>query len=430
MRCSTGYPVEHFVYVDYKSKKEIAMPNWIKSFFKIAKTSVGEFFKDNGFNVAAAIAYFTLQSIIPLILGFIVIGSFFLQEGVARDNFINGIKGALPNSGINVGEIIDGLTKTAPGLLSVSGLFLLWSGSGIFDQLIFGVNVAYDVKKDERNFFYKLALRLGLLLVLGALIGAAFTVTIVSQLLFSAKVSVLGISPSSFSFLLPLISFIIPMALMFCVFALLYKLGPDRKDNKWRYVAVGALVAAILFELLKYGFTFYVTAFNAADSYAKSYGALGGALLFLFYIWLSAAIMLFGAEVASVVGGWKSALEGPASNQDPGLKVEAEKLDSDGGAVVTDKEKAQGKDQPKPATQAEGKEGPTSGGVDKTKKTDEQKDTKGKAKDPQPVPALAAATSFKPTPDRNNPLTLFVGGVALGVAFVLSLLFRPKNPAA
>ncbi|MDB5079653.1 MAG: hypothetical protein JWP00_1577 [Chloroflexi bacterium] len=417
------------------------MPQGVKATFKVAKNSVGEFFKDNCLNVAAAIAYYALQSIIPLVLGFIVIGSFFLQEGVARENFINSIKSALPNlgAGFDIGQIIDGLTNSAPGLLSFSAIMLLWTGSGIFDQLIFGINVAYDVKKDSRNFFVKIGLRLGLLLIVGALIAASFTITIVFQLIFNAKASILGISPANFSFILPVISILLPIALMWCVFAILYKLGPDRKGNKWRYVAIGALVGAILFELLKYGFTFYVTSFGAADSYTKSYGALGGILLFLFYIWLSAAVMLFGAEVASVAGGWKSVMEGPASQQDPGAVVPAEKLDSDGGPEVTPKEKAQGKATPKPATVVEGKEaaeasGKTGKAKDATEKAAEEihkgKEKAGE-KNAQPVPAYALSTKkFPAKADQNNPVTFVIGMVALGLAALAGIIFRRKDPAA
>src|SRR3954463_16326959 len=104
------------------------MPALAKSTFKVAKDSVSEFLKDNCLNVAAAIAYYVLQSIVPLVLGFIVIGSFFLQDGVARENFINSVKSALPNlgAGFDIGTIIDGLVKGAPALLSVSAIFLLW----------------------------------------------------------------------------------------------------------------------------------------------------------------------------------------------------------------------------------------------------------------------------------------------------------------
>jgi len=285
----------------------------------------------------------------------------------------------------------------------------------------------------------KTGLRLGLLVIVGALVAASFTITIVSQLIFSAKVSILGISPANFSFILPVISILLPFALMFCVFLILYKLGPDRKGNKWKYVAIGALVAAFLFELLKYGFSLYLTIFNAADSYAKSYGALGGILLFLFYIWICAAIMLFGAEIASTAGGWKSVMEGPASQQDPGAVVPAEKVDSPAGAEVTPKEKRLGKDDPKPATVVENK-GAAAAGTGKVKDAHEKaaeelekgkEKAKGEGKTPQAVPAYAISTSHYPAkPDRQNPVTLVVGAVALGLAAVAGIIFGRKNPVA
>lgn len=401
----------------------------MKGVFKTAKDSVSEFFKDNGLNIAAAITYYALQAIIPLILGVIVIASFFLQKGEARDNFINAVKGAIPSTGgsnaFDVGKIIDGLSSSAPGLLSVSALLLLWSGSGIFDQLVFGINVAYDVKKDSRNFFVKLGLRFGLLLGVSLLIGASFVVTILFQIIINADVSLFGLSPKNLSFILPVLSYLIPLVLMFGVFCILYKFGPDRKGNKWQYVFIGAAVAAVLFELLKYGFTFYVTSFGAADSYQKSYGALGGILLFLFYIWLSAAVMIFGAEVAAVSGGWKSALEGPASQQDPGLQNDAEKVDSEGGAEVTPNEKAQGKDKNVPATQKEGKE---KGGVGTTSPVNNPgTSSTGKGNVPQ-LPSVYASTSAQP--DRNNPVSIAVGAVVLLLAGLIGVIFRRKDPAA
>ncbi len=414
----------------------------MKGFLKAAKSSVKEFFADNCLNVAAAIAYFTLQSIIPLVLGIIVIGSLFFQEGIARQNFINQVSSSLPQfSNFDIGGIIDTLVKGAPGILSVSALFLIWSGSGIFDQLIFGINVAYDVKKDTRNFFFKIVLRIGLLLIIGILIAASFVVTFVFNLIFSAKAEIFGISPNNFSFLLPVFSFIIPIFLMFCVFFILYKLAPDRKGNKVKYVAIGAAVAALLFELLKNAFAFYVTSFGAADSYTKSYGAMGGILLFLLYIWLSAAIMLFGAEVAAVMGGWKSVLEGPAAQQDPGAKVEAEEVDSEGGVEVTEHEKAQGKDKPKLATKAEGKEvgGPTyvedvnKGGATKTadEKAQDRAGRQKKAGSTHPVPAYAASTrQFPAKKDQGNPVTIVIGSIALALAALAGILFRRKGPAA
>src|SRR5512140_363422 len=118
-------------------------------------------------------------------------------------------------------------------------------------------------------------------------------------------------------------------------------------------------------------------------------------------------------------------MEGPAAQQDPGAVVPAEKLDSEGGPEVTPKEKAQGKDQPKPATVVEGKEAAAASGKtgkekDATEKAAEEiEKAKDKAagKKPQAVPAYAISTKHYPAQaDEKNPVTMVVGVVALGLA--------------
>ena len=361
----------------------------LKGFFATTKKVVMSFLDDNCLNVAASIVYFVLQSIIPLVLGVIVVASFVLQQNPdARNSFIKGVRDALPTSGVDMGKIIDDLSTSAPGLLSVTGVLLLWSGSSIFESLIFGVNVAYGVKKDKRNFFKKIGLRFGMLFLLGAIIAASFAVTALSAIILTANIEVAGIKPGNLSFILPIVSYLIPIGLMFCVFSVLYKLGPDRKGVKWRPVFIGALVAAILFEVLKNGFAFYLTAFNAADSYAKTYGALGGILLFLFYLWLSAAVMLLGAEVAAVVGGWKDLP--PTEAPEAGAEVENEP-----GTATEEAQK-------QPATVGAMRlEGATTSGQ-----------SAGRPAGPRTAKNLA------------------LGGAVVGAAMLLSLFIKPKEPKA
>ncbi|NWJ98158.1 MAG: YihY/virulence factor BrkB family protein [Chloroflexi bacterium] len=293
-----------------QSGAEVAPP---RSVFQVAKQTVIEFMDDNCLNLAAAIAYYALQSIIPLILGFVVIGSFFLQDPLTRKDFIQTVVDAVPKEvgqSINFNELIEGLITGAGAAGIASLLALLWTGSGIFDQLIFAINKAYDVEKDKRNFFFKLFLRVVLLLGIGLVLAASFTITIIFNLIFTADISLFGISPKNFSFMLPLIfTYLIPLSLETIIFTILYRVSPARKGLRWRPILIGALVAALLFELLKVGFTYYITSFGAANSAAKTYGAIGGIIVFLFFIYLSAAVVLFGAELSAVLHHFKTPAE-------------------------------------------------------------------------------------------------------------------------
>ncbi len=378
--------------------------------FSVAKDTFGEFMTDNCLNLSAAVAYYALQSIIPLILGFIALGSFFLQDPAARQGFISGIESAIPpevGAAIKFNDLIDGLIKGAgtAGVLSI--VTLLWTGSGIFDQFIFAINMAFDVEKDERNFFVKLALRVLMLFVLGGLLALAFTITILFNVIFTAKVSLFGISPDNFSFILPVLSYLIPLLLEAAIFVILYRFSPARKGLEWKPIITAALIAAVLFEILKLGFAFYVSFFGAASSATKTYGAIGGIIVFLFFLYLSAAVILFGAEIAAVLHDFKS---GMASVKTENAVVEVPGKNVGGTIMPEDSSKTPG-----------GKASKSPQGKDFDYGTVENPASRGKS------PAFGGAGS---KPETSNPVAIVVGGVALLIAAALSALFRPKTPAA
>jgi hypothetical protein len=91
------------------------------------------------------------------------------------------------------------------------------------------------------------------------------------------------------------VAIVVPLLLSFLTFAVLYKYVPSVSTH-FRHVWPGALLAAVLFELLKNGFAFYLRFFG---NYDAIYGSLGAVIIFLFFVYLSAVAMLIGAEMAS-----------------------------------------------------------------------------------------------------------------------------------
>ncbi len=357
-----------------------------KGFVQTTIAIVKEFLDDKCMNLAAAITYFIIQAIVPLILGVLVVASFFLQKGQGRETFIKSVQESVPQLGIDLGKIIDDLVGAAPGLLSLSALLLLWSGSGIFDQLVQGINVAFGVRKDNRNFFVLVLLRFALMFMVTFIILASFAATVISQIIFNVKDEIFGISPSKVSFLLPLVLYLISILLIFGVFVLLYKLGPDRKGIRWRPVLIGALVAAILFEVLKNAFSFYITGLGGADSYAKTYGALGGILIFLLFLWITSTIMLFGAEVVAVLDGWKPGPPIPEYKERPG-----EESDNSANPESEEDEKA------------------------------------GSSKQKEKEPALLQAAIVTRPVGPKTPANMAIGGAIVAASLALGFLFKPKD---
>ncbi len=383
-----------------------------KGIVEIAKGTFGEFMEDNCLNLAAAVTYYALQSIIPLIIGFVAIGTLFLKDQQTRDNFVNGIKSVIPTGLGNLNEVIDGLIAGAGTVGTLAILTALWTGSGIFDQFIFAINQAYDVEKDKRNFFVKLGLRIALLFGLGLLLAIAFSITIVLQILFNGNKGILGI----FSFILPILSYAIPYVLEVAIFAILYKFSPARDGVRWKPAIIGAAVAGVLFELLKIGFTLYVTVFGAASSAAKTYGALGGIVVFLFYIYLSAAVILLGAELSALLHNFRS---GMASVEKPGAVVEAPAKTTASGAVVP-----------------QGRAGAGAGAGMYANSQQKQDDDFDYGTAEKPAPANAVFTSApgalnfdQVQSEKSNPLAIITGTVVLILAALASAVTRRKNPA-
>lgn len=369
--------------------------------FKILADSFSEFMDDECMNLSAAIAYYALQSLIPLILGIISIAALFLNNPQTRENIISGVESAIPQQigeTIKLRELLSGLAEGAGAAGIISALLLLWTGSGIFDQFIYAINKAFDVEKDERNFFFKIGLRFAMLLVLGVLLVLAFTITILARLLFDAKVSLFGISPANFSFILPVLAYVLPIIIQTGIFAILYRFSPARKGLRWKPILAGAAFAAVAFELLKFGFTLYVTNFGAADNATKTYGALGGLIVFLLFIYLSGLVILFGAEIAATMHNFKSGL----------VNVETDK------AVVETPAKPQENGQYLPSEMPTEKNDPTKAGL------------VGPAKAPAEriAPAL---TQAEVEAQKKSKLKLVIGSLILALVTVLGSLMNNKN---
>jgi membrane protein len=151
-----------------------------------------------------------------------------------------------------------------------------------------GLNVVYDTQED-RSF-----LRLNgisLTFTLGAI--AMVIVALAAIVVIPAVLAFVGLSGSSGTLInlgrWPILSAIIILGI-----GLLYRFGPSRIPPSWRWVSVGSVVAAALWVAASALFSWYVANFN---SYNETYGSLGAVIAFMVWIWISASIVLLGAEL-------------------------------------------------------------------------------------------------------------------------------------
>ena len=263
-----------------------------RGWWQVVRRAFKESSKDNVGILAGGIAYAAFLALFPaLIAGISLFGLVVDPETVARQT--NGLLVALPESAQPLlRDQITALTATSGGALGfgfvVSILLALWSASGGTSSLITGINIAYD-EEETRNF---LKLRgTALLLTIGAVLFMLLMlglVAVVPALLNALELGTLvnvGVEVVRWTLL---------VVLIVVALGIVYRVAPDRDAPQFKWTSVGAVVAAVLFVLASFGFSLYVNNFG---SYNKTYGALAGVVVLLLWLYLTAYIVLLGAEI-------------------------------------------------------------------------------------------------------------------------------------
>lgn len=240
--------------------------------------------------VAAGVAFFGLLALFPAIGALISVAGLVMDPAQVEQE-LGRLAATLPPDAASI--LTDQASKvaareTAGGVMAAVGIVLaVYGASKGTMTLIEGINIAYG-EEVERGFVmqYVLGLVLTLFLVLGMLIAIALVV------LVPALLGHLGLPPL-LSTLVSLIRWPILAAMALLGLAVLYRFAPDRARPRWRWVTPGALLATIIWVAGSIAFSIYVRNFG---SYGETYGALGGVIILLTWLWLSAFIVLLGAE--------------------------------------------------------------------------------------------------------------------------------------
>ena len=264
--------------------------------WKLLTRTEAEFGQDHCTQMAAAIAYHLLFSFIPLISGLLAVLGFVMRDPQQQRNAVDRVLAVLPlQSGTLILDSIRNISNQTGALTVIGLLGLLWAASGLFGAVRVALNIAWNVKA-KRGFITDKLLDLGAVLGLGVLLVASLAGTMTIHLLQTLSMNLSGaIVTGSLQTLFTVLGVVVPAVFSFVAFLLLYRYVPNVQHGVGD-VWPGALAATLLFEVAKHGFAFYVSHFNR---YQALYGALGAVMLFMLWTYLSAIIMLIGAELAS-----------------------------------------------------------------------------------------------------------------------------------
>jgi len=270
-----------------------------KGLFAVLQQTVSEWITDKAPMLGAALAYYTVFSLAPLLVISIAMAGLILGQEAAQGQIFDQLRGLLGDEGGRaIQEMVQNAgSKTSSGVIaSIIGIAtLLLGASGVFGQLQTSLNIMWGVEpKPGRGFGGMLKdrfLSFGFILVVGFLL-------LVSLLLSTAITFVaewMGqISPGT-EVLAHVLNVILSFAIITLLFALMFKYLPDAKIA-WKDVWLGAAITAALFTLGKFALGLYL----GKSSVGSSYGAVGSLVVLLVWVYYSAQILFFGAEFTQV----------------------------------------------------------------------------------------------------------------------------------
>ena len=266
--------------------------------WRALKQAVGGFVEHGDLSRGAAIAFYTVTSLAPLLLIVIAIAGLAIGQDAARIGVIDQFRGLVGPEGADLIKSIvarssdptSGTTATVFGVIMV-----LITASGIFGEMQSALNATWDVKPPDEPWMSLIrarAVSLGLVAALGF-------VTMVS-LAASAALSVLGrelaMRTPVANVVLVVLNTVLSLAVFALLFAAIYKALPD-KPLRWRDVAIGAIITAALFTTGKSLIGWYLG--EAAPG--STYGAAGALIVVLLWAYYSAQIFLVGAELTKAI---------------------------------------------------------------------------------------------------------------------------------
>ena len=263
--------------------------------------AVTEFSEDNCTQMAAAISYYVLFSIFPLLIFSVGLLGVLLQDSDLQERLVDAVMDSIPldeEQGRNdVSSAIENVANVGSGALGIIGLIgMAWSGSNMFGVIRRSLNLAYDIEQHRplvRQKLLDMMMALAFLPVLFASIAA--TASIRAARRFTQDSHLLGDISGALGFAWEILPLLVPVTMSFLAFMFLYAYIPATR-HRLGEVWLGAAVAAVLFEAGKIGFSIYLENFS---NYSVVFGSLGAVAAFLFWVYISANILLFGAEIAS-----------------------------------------------------------------------------------------------------------------------------------
>jgi YihY family inner membrane protein len=262
----------------------------------ILRQTFTRFAEARGSEAAASLAYYAFFSIFPMVLVFIVVGSFFVDRSVVQARVLAQLEGVIPGAEDVVVSNIERVLNLRGAVTFVAALSLVWSATSVFNILALNINRAFP-KASVPNFLKGRLLGFFMFLAIGGLLLLSLAAST-----FSGLIPVINIPFNDKALhetvLWQIVSFMIPVFLNMLLFWALYYWVPQVTVSR-KASLMGGLITGVLWELLNNAFTWYLS--SGLSRYRLIYGSVGTVVALMFWIYLTATIMLLGAHLTSSI---------------------------------------------------------------------------------------------------------------------------------
>jgi membrane protein len=284
-----------------------ATPQWVRDMKIVLNESLTSWINHRGDSKGAALAFYTLFSMTPILVLAIVVAGYFFGAEAAQGEIVAQMQGLVgPNGAKAIQALLAAARDPASGRLAtlVASVLLLLGATSVFAELKDSLDELWGMDKPRQSAFSVILrtrlLSFGMVLVLAFLLLVSLIVSAALAVLEHRVGGVLGSSAAVLATVSSLISF----GVIACMFAIIYKTLPDAPLT-WRDVWIGAAFTAGLFSLGKYVIGLYL----GNSGVASSFGAAGSLIALLLWVYYSAQIFFLGAEFTRHYALWFGSLQ-------------------------------------------------------------------------------------------------------------------------
>jgi membrane protein len=271
----------------------------LKPAWKLIKAIFIKWLEDDPFQSAAALSYYTLFSLAPLLIISIAVAGFVFGREAAQNQIVSTIQGLIGQESAQAVQamIQNASNRPTTGMIStlLGGIILLFGAGGVVGQLQISLNTIWGVKAKSGNGLREFIRQRFVSFAIVLAVGFLLLVSLVISAFISALTQFVGSLFGGAAVIAHLLDILISFGFVTLLFAMIYKLLPD-VQIQWKDVWIGAALTSVLFTIGKFFIGFYL----GTSGVTSVYGAAGSLITILLWVYYSALIFFWGAEFTQV----------------------------------------------------------------------------------------------------------------------------------